>query len=169
MLNKKMEVALNTQLNYEFYSSYLYLSMSAYFENKNLSGFANWMNIQSQEEYMHAQKFYNYILQKGGAVILKEISSPKTNWNSTLEAFEDTYQHEQKITKLIDDLVNLSIEVKDHATSNFLQWFVNEQVEEEANVTKIINSLKMIENNPNGIFMLDREFSQRTLTPISSN
>ena len=161
MLNKKLEVGLNKQINEELYSSYIYLSMCAYFESKNLSGFAKWMRMQSQEEYLHANKLYDYVIQKGGRVALTQIGAPKAEWKSVLEVFEDTLAHEKFISKCIDELVNLAHEEKDHATTNFLQWYVSEQVEEEANATKIVDDLKMVGENNYGIFMLDRELGQR--------
>jgi ferritin len=167
MINEKIEKALNAQINKEFFSSYLYLSMSSYFESKNLTGMANWMKIQADEEHLHAMKFYAYVIQKGGRAILASIETPKSDWKSVRDVFEDTYTHEQFITASIDELVNLSLELKDHATNNFLQWFVTEQVEEEANVTKIIDDLKMIGDNSYGIFMLDRELGTRQPAPPS--
>lgn len=161
MLNAKLEKALNKQINEEFYSSYLYLSMSAWFESKSLLGFANWMKLQSKEEYLHAEKFYNYVFAKGGRVTLDPIGQPKTEWKSVLDAFQNTLEHEQHITKCVNDLVDLALAEKDHATGAFLQWFVNEQVEEEANATKILDDLKMIGDNSYGIFMLDREMGSR--------
>lgn len=161
MLNANLEKALNKQINEEFYSSYLYLSMSAWFESKSLLGFANWMKLQSKEEYLHAEKFYNYVFTKGGQVTLAPIAQPKTEWKSVLDAFENTLEHERHITKCINGLVDLSLAEKDHATGAFLQWFVNEQVEEEANATKILDDLKMIGDNSYGIFMLDREMGSR--------
>jgi len=161
MIDKKIEKALNEQINKEFFSSYLYLSMASYFESKNLTGMAAWMRVQADEEHLHAMRFYNYVIQKGGRAVLAAIETPKSEWKSTLEIFENTYEHEQFITASINELVNLSLEVKDHATNNFLQWFVTEQVEEEANVTKIIDNLKMIGDNSYGIFMLDRELGTR--------
>ena len=165
MINPKMEAALNKQINEEFYSSFLYLSMSAFFESISLTGFANWMKIQSQEEYVHATKFYTYLIQKGGRVQLEAIQKPKTEWKNVLDVYEETYAHEQKISALVNNLVDLALEVKDHATNSFLQWFVNEQVEEEANVTKILDDLKMIADNKSILFMIDREMGQRVYTP----
>jgi ferritin len=161
MLSKKMVDALNKHLNEEFYSSYLYLSMAAHFEEKNLRGFANWFRIQSQEEYGHAMKFYHYIIQTGGTVTLKQIIEPKTSWKSVMEVFKDTLAHEQKITGLIHKLVDAAIQSKDYPTNNFLQWFVGEQVEEEATVEEIINKLEMIGDNKGGLYMLDRELGAR--------
>jgi ferritin len=165
MITEKIEKALNQHLNEELYSSYLYLSMCAYFQIQNLSGFANWMKVQYQEENFHAMKFYDYIIQKGGKITLLKIDQPKTSWSSTLEVFEETLKHEQKITALINNLVDLAIQEKDHATVNFLNWFVNEQVEEEANVEKILSEIKMVGDNKTGLFMMDRELGTRVFVP----
>ena len=157
-----MQDALNNQINEEFYSSYLYLSIAANFEEKKLKGFANWFKIQSQEEYGHAMKFYGFIVQTGGVVKLKQIEAPKTSWKSVMEAFKDTLAHEKKITGLIHKLVDLAMQSKDYATNNFLQWFVTEQVEEEATVEEILHKLEMIGDNKGGLYMLDREMGART-------
>jgi ferritin len=161
MMSKKMLDSLNNHLNEEVYSSYLYLSMAAYFEDKNLKGFAGWFRIQSQEEYMHGMKFYDFINQTGGKVNLKAIAAPKTNWKSIMEVFKETLAHEKHITALIDKLVGQAMQEKDYATNNFLQWFVNEQVEEVATVEEIINKLEMIGDNKGGLYMLDRELGAR--------
>lgn len=152
--------ALNKQINEELYSSYLYLSMSAWFDNIGLKGFANWMKVQAKEELGHAMKFYNYIISRGGGVQLHEIKAPPHEWQSPLHAFEETLKHEKHITECINKLVELAEEEKDRATFNMLQWFVDEQVEEEANDEEIIAKLKMIEGS-NGIFMLDNQLAQR--------
>ena len=165
MINKKMEKALNEQVNAELYSAYLYLSMEAYFKSLNLKGFANWMMVQTQEEVSHAMKIYGFIDERGGRITLKPIEGPQTKWDSPLAAFEAVYEHEQKVTSLINNLVNLAIEEKDHATNSFLQWFVNEQVEEEASADELVQQLKMMEKAPGGMFMLDRELGQRVFTP----
>jgi len=165
MLNQKMQDALNQQINAETFSAYLYLSMAAYFEDKNLMGFANWMRVQAQEELTHTMKFFDYVNERGGRVELKAIEGPETQWESPLAAFETAYNHETKVTRLINDLVNLAIELSDHATNNFLQWFVAEQVEEEASADGIVQRLKMVSNSGAGLFMLDRELSARTFTP----
>lgn len=165
MISKKMEDALNEQVNAELYSAYLYLSMESYFKSQNLNGFANWMRIQTQEEVMHATKMYDFINERGGRVLLKAIEGPTTEWDSTLAVFKAVYEHEQKVTGLINNLVDLAIKEKDHATNSFLQWFVNEQVEEEASADEIVQQLKMMENAPGGIFMFDRELGQRVFTP----
>lgn len=165
MISKKMEKALNEQINAELYSAYLYLSMESYFKSLNHNGFANWMRVQTQEEVSHAMKIYDFINERGGRVMLKAIEGPETQWKSSLEVFEAIYNHEQKVTALINGLVDLAIEEKDHATNSFLQWFVNEQVEEEASADEIVQQLKMMKDAPGGIFMIDRELGQRVFTP----
>jgi len=168
MISKKMEKALNEQVNAELYSAYLYLSMEAYFKSLNLNGFANWMRVQTQEEVAHAMKIYGFIDERGGRITLKAIDGPQTKWDSPLAVFKDVYKHEQKVTSLINNLVNLAIEEKDHATNTFLQWFVNEQVEEEASADQVVQQLKMMEKAPGGMFMLDRELGQRVFTQPAS-
>lgn len=165
MISEKMEKALNGQVNAELYSAYLYLSMESWFKSKNLNGFANWMRVQTQEEMMHVMKIYDFIDERGGRIILKAIDGPPTEWDSPLAAFEAVYEHEQKVSGLINDLVDLAIKERDHATNTFLQWFVSEQVEEEASADQAIQQLKMIENAPGGIFLFDRELGQRVFTP----
>jgi len=165
MINEKMAQALNEQINAELYSAYLYISMAAYFESVNLPGFANWMRVQTQEELMHAMKIYDFVNERGGRVILKAIEQPPVEWKSPLAVFEATYKHEQKVTGLINELVNLAIEEKDHGTNAFLQWFINEQVEEEKSASDMVGKLKLIEANPEGMYMLDKEMGQRIFTP----
>jgi len=165
MISKKMVEALNEQVNAEMYSAYLYLSMESYFKSLNLNGFANWMRVQTQEEMVHAMKIYDFINERGGRVTLKQIDGPPTEWKSPMAVFEAVYTHEQKVTGLINRLVDLAIEEKDHATNTFLQWFVNEQVEEESSADEKVQQLKMMEKAPGGMFMLDRELGQRVFTP----
>jgi ferritin len=165
MISKKMEKALNEQINAEVYSAYLYLSMAAYFEAENLPGLASWMRIQTQEETMHALKFFDFVNERRGRVILKAIDQPPKEWESPLAAFEASFEHEQMVTGRINDLVNLAVQEKDHATNAFLQWFVNEQVEEETSVDTIVQMLKMGQKAPGAMFMIDRELGQRTFTP----
>lgn len=169
MLTPKMEQALNEQINAEIWSAYLYLSMSAYFESKNLSGFANWMKVQWQEELSHANKFFDYINERGGRVILKPIGEVKTEWKDAVEIFHETLDHERHVSALINNLVNIALEEKDHATNNVLQWFVAEQVEEEAGVEDILNQLIMIDGFGHGILMLDREFKTRTFVDATQS
>lgn len=165
MLDEKMEKALNEQINAEIYSAYLYLSMSAYFESVNLKGFANWMRIQVMEEQTHAKRFYDYVIDRGGRVLLSEIKAPPTEWDSPLAVFEAVLEHERLVTSLINGLVDLAVELRDHATNSFLKWFIDEQVEEEASADEIIQSLKLNENNPGGLFMIDKDLARRTFLP----
>lgn len=168
MLTKKLETALNEQINAEIWSAYLYLSMSAYLGSKGLSGMAHWMRLQYEEELTHGLKFLDYIIDKGGTVALKPIGKVQTSWKTPLEVFEDSRKHEQAVTQMINKLVDLSIEESDHATRNMLTWFINEQVEEEATVTAIIDNLKLIKDNGVGLYMLDKELAQRTLTTTTN-
>ena len=165
MLSSKTQDAFNQQLNAELYSSYLYLSMSAYFDSQNLAGMANWMRIQAQEELAHAMKFFGFINDRDGRVLLTRIETPKTEWTSPLDAFEDSLEHERKVTGLINDLVDLSLGEKDYAANTFLQWFVTEQVEEESAAKTIVDKLKLIGDNPVALYMLDGELGRRTLPP----
>ncbi len=164
MLNITMENALNKQVNAEFYSSYLYLAMESYFQSLNLQGFATWMQGQVQEEIHHAMKFYKYIHERGGKVVLAGIDRPESSWESPYHAFEHILSHEQTVTGLINNLMEQAMAVKDHATQIFLQWFVTEQVEEEDTVNGIVNKLKLIGDNPSGLFLLDAELGKRTFT-----
>jgi len=165
MLSKKMEDALNAQINAELYSSYLYMAMSAYFQSKGLPGFAQWMKTQAQEEQFHAEKFYAHVNERGGRVMLKAIAEPPADWDSALAAFEDALTHERKVTSLISGLMNLAIEERDHASHNFLEWFINEQVEEEDSVRQVIDQLKLVGDAGSGMFILNRELGQRMFTP----
>jgi len=165
MISKKIEDALNEQINAEFYSAYLYLSMEAYFESANLPGFANWMRAQTQEETMHAMKIYDFVNERGGRVLLKSIAKPPTEWQSPLAAFEAAHKHEQRVTGLINDLVNLAVEEKDHAAKTFLQWFVDEQVEEEASVNKVVQKLKKTDRTAGEQLLIDKELGRRVFTP----
>ena len=162
MLTEKVQKALNGQLNAELYSSYLYLSMNAYFKSVNLDGFANWMHYQAQEELEHSLKFYDFILQRAGTVQLQQIDAPPSEWSSPLAVFEATLEHEQKVTGLINGLVDVAHEERDHATNIFLQWFVSEQVEEEENVGGVLEQLKLMGDANGGLFMIDRELAKRS-------
>jgi ferritin len=156
-----MQDAMNEQINKELFSSYLYLSMAAYFEDKNLPGFANWMHIQADEEREHAMKFYDHILQRGGKVQLKAIDAPKTEWSSTLEVAEEVAAHEAKVTASIYSLYELALKEKDYPAQVMLQWFITEQVEEEKNAAEIVANLKMIEAHETAVLMLDHRLSKR--------
>ncbi len=164
-MNKKLEDAFNDQLNAELHSAYLYLSIAAYFDSINLKGFANWMKAQVQEELLHSMKLYNYIINRGGKVKLSPIGEVGREWESPLNAFEATYEHECYITGRINDLMNLAREENDNASVIFLEWFINEQVEEEATTDEKLQELKMIGDSTPGLFMIDREMGQRVFTP----
>lgn len=166
MITKRLELELNKQLNAELYSAYMYLSMSAFLSSINLSGFAHWMKIQFEEEQAHAMKMYQFIIDRGGAVELKDIKSTKAVWKDIIHVFEIVQKHEAGVTTMINELVNIAIEEKDHATVTFMQWFVNEQVEEEASVMDLLTQLRLIEGKGAGLFMLDREAKQRVFVPL---
>lgn len=161
MIGEKMQKALNEQINAEIYSAYLYLSMSAYCESLSLPGFANWMRVQWQEELTHALKLYDFVNERGGQVVLTAIDGPDVEWESPLAMFEVTLEHERHVTSLIHRLVDLSLAERDHAANSMLQWFVDEQVEEEANAEQLVEELKRIEGQPHALFLLDRELAQR--------
>ncbi len=161
MISKKMADALNGQVNKEFYSSYLYLSMAAWSQAKNLKGFANWFSIQAQEELGHALKFFKYLEDQGATIRLQAIDAPTATFASPTAVFEATLKHEQFITESIHKLVDQAVAEKDHATQIMLQWFVTEQVEEEANAMDIVQKLKLVGDDPRGLFLVDRELAQR--------
>ena len=165
MIDKKMEKAINDQINAELYSAYLYFSMAAYFDSINLKGCSSWMRVQTMEEQTHIKKFYDYLSSRGGRVLLSKIAAPPSEWDSPLAVFEHVLEHEQMVTGRINDLVDLSVKLKDHATNSFLKWYVDEQVEEEESADGVIQSLKLNENNPGGLFMIDKELAQRTFVP----
>lgn len=165
MVSEKMQDALNKQLNAELYSAYLYLAMSAYFEDSDLPGFANWMKIQAQEELSHGMKFYDYLIRRGKRVKLDEIEKPATSWESPLNVFEQVLSHEEKVTGLINQLVDLAQDEKDHATNNFLQWFVAEQVEEEESAGGLLQKVRLASKSPTSLLMLDNELAQRVYHP----
>jgi ferritin len=166
-MSKKMLQEMNDQIQREMESAYIYLSMAAYFDAKSLPGFAQWMKIQFQEEQIHAMKFYEYIIDRGGKVSLQPINQPPVDFNSPLEVFEKALAHEEKVSGHINDLYALSIEEKDYASRPLLQWFIDEQVEEEANAGQIVDTLKMIKDNTSALLMFDRELGQRQ-APVES-
>ncbi len=168
MMNKKIEKAFNAQINAETYSAYMYWAMSAALEAMDLPGFANWMRIQAQEEMTHSAKFYHHIIERGGRVTLTAIDGPPTEWNDVQAVFENVLAHEQKVTGLINDLMDLSLAEKDHASAMFLQWFVTEQVEEEATANDLLGKLKIAGSTPAGLYMLDKEMAQRVFVPPST-
>lgn len=153
---------LNAQLNSEIYSAYLYFSMAGYFESQNLKGFANWMEIQAREEVIHSHRIYKYIIDKGNRPKMSAIDAPTHDWGSPQEAMENTYSHECQISEQINECVSLALKENDHSTNTMLQWFVNEQVEEEAAADDIVQKLKMISGNSTGLYLLDTELSKRS-------
>lgn len=165
MISQKMQDALNGQVNAEFYSAHLYLAMAAYFESIDLPGAASWMRVQFQEEQAHALKIVDYVIERDGQAAIKGFDDPPTQWDSVLDAFQTAYAHEQHVTALINGLVDVARAESDHAAEIFLQWFVNEQVEEEASVKAIIQQLKMIQGSGDGMFLIDRELTARVFTP----
>jgi ferritin len=165
MISPKIVEAFNRQFNAEYYSSYLYLQMAAYFESLNLPGFANWMRVQRLEEQVHAMKFFNHLVERDAEIKLTAIDAPPLTWASPLAAFEAAYQHEIKVTGMIDALVKLARDEKDFASDAFLQWFVTEQVEEEASTNGVAQKLKLVGNDGNGLLQMDRELATRVFTP----
>jgi ferritin len=161
MISKTIETALNKQINREFYSEFLYLSMAAYFETLFLKGFARWMRVQAGEEHAHALKIYEFVIVRGGRVTLEAIEAPKTKWASPGKIFEESYAHEQKVTGFINGLVDLAIKENDHATFEFLQWFVREQVEEEANASDILSQINIVGDIAGHLFHLDHILGKR--------
>jgi len=161
MIKKALENALNEQINAEFHSAYIYLSMSSYFLSVGLAGYANWMRVQYQEELAHATRFFDYVNERGGRVKLAPIGEVQVNFEGVVDVYEKTLEHEQLVTGMINKLMDISIQESDHATKSFLQWFVDEQVEEEANVEQILNNLKLIKGEGQGLLMMDREMQTR--------
>lgn len=168
-MNKQMLDALNEHLNFEMNSAYLYLSMSAYFESTNLPGHAHWMNVQYQEEMIHTMKFYRYIFDRGGRVILGQVDTPQAEWSSSLNVFESSLKHEKMITERINNLAGLSLKLNDFTTHNFLQWFLNEQVEEEVSFSTMVHNQKMVQDSNHGLYVLDKDLSARVLSTTGVN
>ena len=161
MISKAMQEAVNEQINKELYSSYLYLSMAAYFENKNLPGFAKWLHVQTDEERGHGMKLYQHLVDRGGRVMLKAISSPFTEWKSNLEVFKEVQTHEAEVTASINGLYELALKEKDYPMQVLLQWFINEQVEEEKNAAEIVQLLELIDAHGTAVLMLDHQLGKR--------
>lgn len=161
MINQTMQDAMNKQIQAEMYSSYIYLSMAAYFESLNLAGSAHWMRLQANEELAHAMKFFDHINERGGRVELMAIDAPPFEFDSAVAVFEMAYQHEKKVTGLIHDLYKLAMEQNDYAALSMLQWFVDEQVEEESSALAVVEKLQMIGDSKMGLFMIDQELGQR--------
>jgi ferritin len=161
MISKKMAEALNLQMNREFFNARLYLSMAAYFESLNMPGAAQWMAAQAHEETEHAMRLYNHLRERGARILLGALEAPPTQWDSPLAAFQAAYEHECKVSRQFDELMALAQAENDHATAIFLQWFINEQVEEEASVDQIVQKIRMIGDHKPGLFMLDRMLGER--------
>lgn len=161
MISKTMQDAINDQINKELYSSYLYLSMAAYFEDKNLRGFAHWMRVQEGEERGHAMKLYDFLIDRGGQVVLKAVDAPPADWKSNLELFKEVAAHEAKVTASIHALYELALKEKDYPAQVLLQWFINEQVEEEKNAAEIVAQLELVEARGTAVLMLDHRLSKR--------
>jgi ferritin len=160
-MDKELALELNSQITKEIYSSNLYLAMSAYFAAQNFNGFAHWLRLQSQEELAHGLKIFDYMILRGTQPIVSQINAPPSTWATVLEAFEMVYSHEQLVTASINELLELAISKRDRATENMLRWFVDEQVEEEATASELLERLRLINNNPQGLFMMDRELKFR--------
>ncbi|MFO7841623.1 MAG: ferritin [Fidelibacterota bacterium] len=165
MIDKKLQEKINYQINRELYSEYLYLSMSAYLEDKGLPGMANFMRVQAEEEHFHAMKLFNYLNERGGRVVLDAIEKPKTDFDSPLAVFKESLEHEKVVTDLINKLMDTAISVNDHAARSFLNWYVDEQVEEEDSFNTILDQFELIGGKGHGMLMLDKELGLRTFTP----
>ena len=165
MLDERMQDALNRQINAELYSAYLYLSMSAQFAELGMTGGQNWMHVQFQEELFHVQKFFDYVVERGGRVLLAAVAQPEQEWPSALAMFEHALAHEQKVTGLINGLADLALELRDHATLQELQWFIGEQVEEEATADDMVKKLRLVQGAPGGLYEIDKELAGRVYTP----
>ncbi len=168
MLTDSMNNALNEQIKWEFFSSNLYLSMASWFAEQGMNGFAHWMLLQADEERTHAMKFFNFVLERGGKVNMTALDAPRTEWSSPLDVFEDGLKHEVEVTRRINELMTTAMGDKDHATSIFLQWFVTEQVEEEDSFGEVLAKLKLIGENGEGLFMLDKELGSRSTAAAPS-
>ncbi|HXK76141.1 MAG TPA: ferritin [Bacteroidaceae bacterium] len=163
-LKKRVENKLNAQINAEAWSAYLYLSMSNYLAAEGLNGFATWMRVQYEEETFHLMHMIDYVNERGGRVLLQPIAEVPTVWDNLLHVFEDTLKHEEQVSELINECMDVAIEERDHATQSFLKFYVDEQVEEEATVSDLLNNIKMTGSNGNGVFFLDKECATRTFT-----
>ncbi len=165
MMNEKVQEAINNQINAEIYSAYLYLSMAAYFDSISLEGFSNWMKIQAQEEMTHAMKFYDFVFERGGKVVMKAIEQPQAEFKSPLEVFEKTLEHEKEVTSLINNLYELAVREKDYPLESMLKWFIDEQVEEESTAANIVDKVKLAGDKGPGVYMLDKELGARVFLP----
>lgn len=164
MIKDNILTSLNAQINLEYHSSYSYLAMSKYFLEQNLNGFASWMRVQAQEELVHGMKIFDFVNERDGTIQFSDIKKPRQQWDTPLNAFEDALENEKIVSESIYDIVDLSLSERDHATNAFLQWFVSEQVEEESLIKEVIDNLKLVGNDGNGLFLLDRDLGQRAFT-----
>ncbi|MCD4650910.1 MAG: ferritin [Candidatus Cloacimonetes bacterium] len=165
MISEKLQDAINEQINKELYSEYLYLSMAAYCDSMNLPGFANFFKVQAEEEHFHAMKFYDFLNSRGGRVIIKQIDQPEVDFESVTDVFEVAYKHELFVTSLINKLMDLAIAENDHPTKSLLNWYIDEQVEEEATFDNLVHKIKLIGGTGHGMLMFDKELAARTFTP----
>lgn len=168
MINERVSQVLQEQLNKEFYSAYLYLSMSAHFSDKGLLGFANWMRVQAQEEMIHARLIYDFLINRNERVTLTAVGAPPSHWDSPLHVMEESLKHEFHVTESINNIINIAEEVKDRATISYMYWFIDEQVEEEANAKTIVDTLKFIGDDKSALYMLDQELAKRTFSEPSN-
>lgn len=169
MLSKNLLKGLNDQINFEFYSSYIYLAMSGYCHSIDLDGFANFFRVQAKEELDHAMKLYDYVYQKNGTVELEQVDKPNAEYNGVIDVFQKAYEHEQLVTKRIYELTDIAYEEREHSTISLLKWFIDEQVEEENNFNSLVKRVRRIEDNPAGLYMMDDELATRVYTPITNN
>ncbi|MGB9702286.1 MAG: ferritin [Candidatus Kapaibacteriota bacterium] len=169
MIKETLQKAINEQIVREMYSSNLYLSMAAYYATINLNGFANWMRVQAEEELTHALKFFDYVIDRGGKAVVGAIPAPTIEWKDEIKPFEDAYEHEQKVTNWINELMDLATQEKDYALISFLNWFIDEQVEEEKNTSEILDRLHLAGGSKASLFLLDNELKTRTFTPPTTN
>jgi len=165
MLNENIELMINDQMNFEFYSSYIYMAMAAYCDSKDLTGFSHWFKMQTLEEMYHMHKMYNYLLERGGRPFFVEVPKPAKKWESVKAAFDNALEHERLVTSRINNIMSISIELHDHATRSFLNWFVDEQVEEESSVNEILKKIALVKDSGEGIYLLDKELKERIFTP----
>ncbi len=169
MIKENIEKLLNDQINFEIYSAYTYRAMAAYCDSIDLTGFSHWLKIQAKEEETHVEKIYNFIVERGGRAVFSAIEGPQKDWDSITAVFEDGYNHELEVTEKINKIMTLAINENDHATRSFLNWFVDEQVEEESNFDSIIKQLKLISGSGHGLFMMDKEMSTRVFIDPNQN
>lgn len=167
MLSDTLTSAINDQIQFEYHSAFIYKAMQAYFETEDLPGMANWMDIQFQEEMSHAEKMFHFVCETGAKAVLQGMDAPRSNYSSPLEVFETALSHEQIVTSRINNLMDLAQQEKNHAAQIFLQWFVTEQIEEEASVGQIIAKLKRVQGDGRGLMMIDQELAQRVFVPIA--